>query len=117
MSVAEQADGAIRFLCSSLYDETFTGNFGEIATLKIKIPEDCYGSYPIYLRNIKLTETDINKFYETDVIESFVTIISDGILDVKVSQDNKDAFNISGQKVSKDFKGIIIKDGRKFFNK
>ena len=35
LTFSEQADGAIRFLCSSQYDETFTGSDGEIATLQI----------------------------------------------------------------------------------
>lgn len=40
LTLSEQGDGAIRFLCGSLYDETFTGNDGEIATLTVKIAEN-----------------------------------------------------------------------------
>ena len=36
----EHPDGAIRFLCNSQYDETFTGNDGEIATLQVIIGQD-----------------------------------------------------------------------------
>ncbi len=75
LTCAEQEDGAIRFLCGSQYDETFTGNDGEIATLTVNIPADmAAGDYPIVLRNIKLTETDISKYYETDYVESTLTI-------------------------------------------
>ena len=73
----EQGDGAIRFLCGSLYDETFTGNDGEIATISVKLAEDMEdGDYPIILRNIKLTETDINNFYQTDYVKSTLTVKS-----------------------------------------
>lgn len=75
LTFSEQQDGAIRFLCSSQYDETFTGNDGEIATLTINIDAGvAVGDYPVYLRNMKLTETDISKFYTTEEVETTVTV-------------------------------------------
>ncbi len=77
LTFSEQPDGAIRFLCSSQYDETFTGNDGELSTLKVNIAEDiAAGDHPILLKNMKLTETDISKFYTTELIESTLTIES-----------------------------------------
>ena len=77
LTFSEQADGAIRFLCSSLYDETFTGNDGEIATLQVNVAENMAdGNYPVVMKHVKLTETDISKFYETEEIETTVTITS-----------------------------------------
>ena len=78
LTVQEQADGAIRFLCSSLYDETFTGTDGEIATIKVKLTENITaGDYPILLKNMKLTETNISNFYETEIMESVFKITDD----------------------------------------
>ena len=75
LTFSEQNDGAIRFLCSSQYDETFTGTDGEIATLLVNVDINAVaGEYPLYLRNIKLTETDISKYYETEELETTVTI-------------------------------------------
>ncbi len=75
LTLSEQPDGAIRFLCGSQYDETFTGTDGEIATLTINIDASvAVGDYPVYLRNMKLTETDISKFYTTDEVETTVTV-------------------------------------------
>ena len=75
LTLSEQQNGAIRFLCGSQYDETFTGNDGEIATLTINIDASvAVGDYPVYLRNMKLTETDISKFYTTDEVETTVTV-------------------------------------------
>lgn len=74
LTVAEQADGAIRFLCGSLYDETFTGTSGKIATIKVNIKNMADGEYPIILKDIKLSETDISKFYEVDDDVTTLTI-------------------------------------------
>jgi len=91
LTFSEQQDGAIRFLCSSQYDETFTGTEGEIATLQICLADDMTnGEYAIVLRNVKLTETDISQFYLTDEVVSKLTIVSyvmgdinsDGVVDV-----------------------------------
>ena len=75
LTFSEQPDGAIRFLCSSQYDETFTGNDGEIATLRVNIAEDMTdGDYPLLLKNIKLTETDISRYYETPLVKCKLTV-------------------------------------------
>lgn len=74
LTFSEQANGAIRFLCSSQYDETFTGNDGEIATLKVNVGDLENGDYSILLKDMKLTETDISNYYETELIETTVTI-------------------------------------------
>ena len=75
LTVGTQDDGAIRFLCGSQYDENFTGSDGEIATLVVSIAPNMFaGDYSIKLKNIKLTETDISKFYETELVETTVTI-------------------------------------------
>lgn len=75
LTFSEQNDGAIRILCSSQYDETFTGNEGEIATLSVTVAANMSpGNYPIFLKTIKLTETDISNYYETEQIETTITI-------------------------------------------
>ena len=77
LTLNEQSDGAIRFLCGSLYEETFTGNDGEVATLSVKISETMEdGNYAIILKNIKLTESDINNSYQTEQVKTTLTIKS-----------------------------------------
>ena len=77
LTISEQADGSIRFLCGSQYDETFEGSNGEIATLQVKIVEDLAdGDYPIILKDMRLSESDINLFYDTQRIKSSITITS-----------------------------------------
>ncbi len=77
LTFSEQADGAIRFLCSSQYDETFTGNDGEIVTLQVTVAENIAdGNYPVLLKRVKLTETDISKFYVTEEVETTMSVLS-----------------------------------------
>lgn len=75
LTLSEQGDGSIRFLCGSMADETFTGTDGEIATLTISIDGGVVnGNYPVFLKNMKLTETDISNFYETESIETTLMV-------------------------------------------
>ena len=88
LTITEQTDGAIRFLCGSQYDETFTGTDGEIATLTVQVADDmAEGVYPIIMRTMKLTETDISKFYETALIKSTLTVSS--YIPGDINGDNK----------------------------
>ena len=75
LTIQAQADGAIRFLCGSQYDETFTGHEGEIATLQVNIADDiAAGDYSIILKGMRLSETDISKFYDSDEVETTLTV-------------------------------------------
>ena len=74
LTVAEQGDGAIRFLCGSQYDETFTGTSGELVTIKVNIEALAEGDHPVTLKAIKLTETDISKFYTADEVVTTFTV-------------------------------------------
>ena len=47
----------------------------------------------------------------------FTPEITDGINNVKVAADNNAIYNLAGQKVGKDFKGLVIRDGKKMIQK
>ena len=80
LSVAKQDDGSYLFLCGSLYEDIFLGNDGEIVTVTIDIDKEVVeGGYPIILKNIKLTENDIRKYYETSQVKSTLTIKSSSV--------------------------------------
>ena len=122
LTINEQSDGALRFLCGSMYDEAFTGNDGEVATLTVKMAENMKdGDYAIILRNMKLTETDISKYYETEYVKSTLTIKSytlgdindDGKIDVSdyigiannILGNDQEGFNVKAADVNQD--GIV----------
>ena len=116
LTLAEQQDGGFRFLCGSQYDENFIGNEGEIATLMVRVDEKMpYGSYPIVLRNMKLSESNINNFYETESIETYLTIDSpDCIYGMESkTQLRQEFYLLSGQRVQKPIKGVNIISGKK----
>lgn len=125
--IDEVSDGVFRFLCSSLYDENFTGNEGEIVTLTVNIDANmANGDYAVLLKNIIMTETDISKFYKADNIESVFTVeastgvstLQDELLGVGKKNESP-IYSIDGQLVgrsmdmSKSKKGIYIRDGKK----
>lgn len=77
LSVSEHDDGSLLFLCGSQYDETFLDSDGEIGTLSISVADDMApGEYPILVKTMKLTETDISKFYEIEQVETHITIVA-----------------------------------------
>ncbi|MBR2234770.1 MAG: dockerin type I repeat-containing protein [Prevotella sp.] len=91
LNVTMQEDGALLFLCSSLSDETFLGNDGDIISLTVEVSEDMAdGDHTVTLKNIKLSETDISQHYDTAELQSVLTVVSyvigdisgDGVVDV-----------------------------------
>lgn len=121
LTLAAQDDGSILFLCGSQYDENFTGNDGEIISLTVNVDTDIEaGVYPVLLKNIKLTETDISKYYETAEVESSLTIKRTlvGIHGITLLQDAAiPVYNVSGQRLATPHKGINIVRGKKVIAK
>ena len=95
---------------------------GEVATLTVKIAENMQdGDYAIILRNMKLTETDINNYYQTEFVKSTLTIKSytigdindDGKIDVSdyigianhILGNAQEGFNVKAADVNQD--GIV----------
>lgn len=116
LSVSEQEDGSLLFLCGSEYPETFTGNEGIIAVLKIKVDETLSaGEYPIVLKNVKLSETNISKFYLTELLETTLTIMSNttGITTIQQEKTDSRCYNLSGQLTDKKHKGLFIVNRKK----
>ena len=115
MTTSEQPDGAIRFLCGSQYEETFTGTDGEVATLQVTIGSDMVaGDYPVILRDMKLSENDIRNFYETEQVVTMLTIPNTtGIGNVhRATSADERYYNLQGQRIEHPKKGLYIKDNR-----
>lgn len=75
LSVKKQEDGSYMFLCGSLSEDVFLGNDGEIISVTLNIPTDmASGVYPLKIVNQKLTENDISKYYETELVETTFTV-------------------------------------------
>ena len=76
LTIGEQSDGAIRFLCGSLYaGDIFTGNEGEIITMEVNIAQGMTnGDHPIVLKNMRLSEPDLSKYYDIDYVETALKV-------------------------------------------
>jgi hypothetical protein len=112
---AVQGSGAVRFLINSQYEETFTGNDGVLFTVTVTLSADmAVGDYPIEMKSIKLSESDINNYYTTEVVKSTLSITSTTKVSDIISNDSESGiYNLSGQKRETTQKGINIIDGRK----
>ena len=117
LTFSEQADGAIRFLCSSQYDETFTGTDGELATLQVNVAAGMAdGDYALLLKEVKLTETDISKFYETELVKTTVTVGASSGIDVVINESDIAVwYTLEGSMLQgkPTAKGVYIYNGKK----
>ena len=124
LMVNEVSDGAVRFLCSSMNDENFTGGDGEIATLRVnRAGNGVNGDYDVVVKNALMTETDISKSYEADNIKSTLTVLDQtGVETVTADDERRDGtiYTVGGQLVGKKSttsqlrKGIYIRNSKKF---
>ncbi|MBQ6760366.1 MAG: hypothetical protein IJP47_02935 [Prevotella sp.] len=123
LMVNEVSDGAVRFLCSSMNDESFAGGDGEIATLTVNIADNvAIGDYDVVVKNALMTETDISKSYEADNIKSTLTVLDQtGVETVTADDERRDGsiYTVGGQLVGKKSttsqlrKGVYIRNGKK----
>ena len=58
-SSALQPDGSVRVMCSSTQSYTFSGNEGEVCTIKMNIADNVAdGDYPIIFKNIEVSDNN-----------------------------------------------------------
>lgn len=110
LSVAKQEDGSYLFLCGSLSEDTFLGNEGELVNVTLIIPSDMSkGEYPVVIKNQKLTENDISKYYEKTLVESSIFIDASSLRVVLAEEDS----SVDG-KYLKNGQLVIKKDDKEY---
>lgn len=104
--------------CNPVFDENgeFTFYFTELTQAEI---EKFGAAYPyVHLNSVK-TPWGLPEGVETVKVTKFNYIEDGGVSDIISDAAASDApmFNIMGQKVNDSYKGLVIKNGKKFFNK
>lgn len=70
----ELADGTWRLVCSSMKNQNFLDNDGEVATITLNVSDKVKdGVYPVYLKNILLVEDD-ETTHEVERSVSYITV-------------------------------------------
>lgn len=115
----QEGTRAIRFLVNSQYEETFTGNDGVLFTVTINLAANmAVGDYPIIMKDIKLSESDINKSYSTESVQSTLTITNMTIVNgIFTDRATNGIHNLGGMRLDDFQNGINIIDGKKILIK
>lgn len=115
------------------YEKEGTTSVDIPSKLKLWIPGTLLPNSTIFMKSLKFYAVDGETDYladkddQTSVLHSTKPLIeyitpedfpeTTSINSISVEKANNVMFNVAGQKVSADYKGIVIKDGKKFFNK
>ena len=114
VSTSVQPDGAVRVVCYSNNNNTFSGEQGDILTVTLHVANNAVaGNYNLRIGNITLSRTDVTGL-TLDDYSARVSIIPTGINNAWAeSISNSPVYTVSGQRLKKPRKGINIIDGRK----
>jgi hypothetical protein len=114
----KKKSGNTYVLVMSQDGEEFTEASGSLITLKLSAAADlAEGEYDVKMEKINLTSLEAKQMntVEEDVIK--VSVISTGINGLNAAENEEPAYNLAGQKVTKNYKGIVVKNGKKALTK
>ena len=73
ISTSLQADGALRILCTSMTNATFSGNSGTVLNVTLTVPGSmAAGTHSMGLKNIVLSDPDANRYISSDMTSSLI---------------------------------------------
>ena len=112
----KKKSGNTYVLVMSKEGDEFTAASGKLITLTMTAAADlAEGDYTIEMQKINLTNLKAEQINsaenETGTIK--VTVAATGINSLNADDSNEPAFNLAGQKVGKNYKGIVVKNGKK----
>ena len=112
-------DGALRVLAASTNGSSISGNDGEIVLVTVNVdPNMVAGEYPLIMKEIAISDVDAVS-HRTDLQESTVTILNNGITTDINGMDNLDDnaewYTLDGKKLNGNpkAKGVYIMNGKK----
>lgn len=119
LTVSKASDGGYLFVWVDQEENTpMTSTTGKLVTVSLKATADVKGEgqiKDIHLSNKAAEALDLNNIADVTFMVNGDTGISSVLMDATTA--DKKAYNLAGQRVGKDFKGIVIQNGKKFMNK
>lgn len=117
---ATQKDGSLRLLMYGgvMMSSIQTGDAKDVAKLTFTLTDVKDGEYVVKVGTIEVADTKGNKV-QTKTENSFKITVgtASGIASVNALNVNAPAYNVAGQKVAANAKGLVIVGGKKIMNK
>ena len=111
---ALQSNGALRILCYSAKNYTYTGTEGAVATIAVKAA-DTFTAGDIAMKKIVLSSYNNKKVAQIKPADFTLPVGSapDAINGINATNANAAMFNLAGQSVDNSFRGVVIMNGKK----
>ena len=115
VDVTKASDGAMMLVMSGgtkTYE--MSAAEGDLCTITLKADATFQGSTTVEVKKIAIADKN-GKQYNMASDASFTITAGEGtgIESLNAEDSNEPAFNLAGQKVSKNYKGVIVKNGKK----
>ena len=110
---ALQGNGALRILCYSAKNYTYTGTEGAVATIAVKAA-DTFTTGDIAMKKIVLSSYNNKKVAQIKPADFTLPVGgADAINGINAETANAAMFNLAGQSVDNSFRGVVIMNGKK----
>ena len=113
-SASKASNGAYRFVVSSMTSAEIFDKEGEILSITLQA-SDTFVNGEGNLDAIVLVKPNGDKLSADKA--TFSVNDATGINAIDVDGENATRYNLNGQRVAKSYKGVVVKDGKKFFVK
>lgn len=115
IEVTKTSDGAMMLVMSGgtkTYE--MSASDGDLCTITLQAADTFQGSAEATVKKIAFADKDGKQYnMEGDATFTITEENATGINSLNAEDSNEPAFNLAGQKVSKNYKGIIVKNGKK----
>ena len=111
---ALQGNGALRILCYSAKNYTYSGTEGAVATIAVKAA-DTFTAGDIVMKKIVLSSYNNKKVAQIKPADFTLPVSTgaDAISGINATTANGAMFNLAGQSVDNSFRGVVIMNGKK----
>lgn len=111
----------LTFVAYSSQNDAFVGKTGELLKFKVKTTEEAIpGVYYITMDNMEFSDMQ-NKSVEQDAMNIKITVVeaseATGVKHTNADAHDDNLYNIQGQRIADNNRGIVIKNSQKYIKK